>query len=112
MSDEEDINKLFEVMGETQRKIRLPGEGEVLGIVIQMLGYDRARVRCTDGKVRLCRIPGKMKKRIWIREGDAVLIAPWDFQDDRGDIICLQICYNYHYLRFYNSSCSGPCIDH
>lgn len=87
MSDEEDINKLFEVMGETQRKIRLPGEGEVLGIVVQMLGYDRARVRCTDGKVRLCRIPGKMKKRIWIREGDAVLVAPWDFQDDRGDII-------------------------
>jgi translation initiation factor 1A len=29
-----------------------------------------------------------MKKRVWIREDDVVLVAPWDFQTDRrGDII-------------------------
>ena len=28
-----------------------------------------------------------MKKRVWIREGDIVLVAPWDFQDDRADIV-------------------------
>jgi translation initiation factor 1A len=41
-----------------------------------------------DGKERLCRISGKLKRRVWIREGDVVLISPWDFQrDTRGDIV-------------------------
>jgi len=52
----------------------------VLGIVVQMLGYDRMKVKCADGYVRICRIPGKYKKRLWFREGDLVLVAPWDFQ--------------------------------
>jgi len=66
----------------------VPGEGEILGIVEKLLGHDKARVKCLDGKTRLCRIPGRMKKRVWIREGDIVLVAIWDFQPDmRGDII-------------------------
>lgn len=59
----------------------------MLGIVQQLLGYDRVRVLCSDGKIRLCRIPGKMKKRVWVRIGDVVLVAPWDFNPERGDII-------------------------
>jgi len=71
----------------TEHKVRMPMEGEVFGIVIQLLGYDRVRVECDDGYTRVCRIPGKMKKRVWIREGDVVLVAPWDFQfETRGDI--------------------------
>jgi translation initiation factor 1A len=28
-----------------------------------------------------------MKRRAWVREGDVVLVSPWDFQSDkRGDI--------------------------
>ena len=75
---------------EEPEEIPLPGqiEGTMLGIIQQFLGYDRARVLCVDGKVRLCRIPGKLKKRMWMREGDVVLVAPWEFQyDKRGDII-------------------------
>lgn len=64
----------------------LPGEGQLLGIVYKMLGYDRLMVKCEDGKERLCRISGKLKRRVWVREGDVVLISPWDFQDDKGDI--------------------------
>lgn len=40
-----------------------------------------------DGKIRMARIPGKMKKRVWIREGDVVIVVPWDFQDDKSDVI-------------------------
>ena len=32
------------------------------------------------------RIPGKMQKRIWIREDDVVLVEPWDWQDEKADI--------------------------
>ncbi|MDD2665807.1 MAG: translation initiation factor eIF-1A [Methanocellales archaeon] len=58
----------------------------MLGIVEGMLGANRVSVRCLDGKTRLGRIPGKMKKRIWIRNGDVVIIVPWDFQDDKADV--------------------------
>ena len=69
-------------------RVRIPREGEVLGIAVQLLGYDRVRVKCADGYTRLCRIRGTMKKRVWIREADVVLVAPWDFQtEERGDII-------------------------
>ncbi|RLE57647.1 MAG: translation initiation factor eIF-1A [Thermoprotei archaeon] len=69
------------------RRIRLPAEGEMLGKVIQLVGDDRARVFCADGKVRVCRIPGRYRKRMWVREGDIVLVVPWDFQPNRADIV-------------------------
>ncbi|MCS7093645.1 MAG: translation initiation factor eIF-1A [Candidatus Aenigmarchaeota archaeon] len=69
-------------------RIRLPREGEVLGIVDSMLGGDRMKVICDDNKERICRIPGKLRKRVWIRERDLVLIEPWKIQGDkRGDVI-------------------------
>jgi translation initiation factor 1A len=66
----------------------LPSANDVLGVAIKLLGYDRVLVKCQDGHERLCRIRGKMKRRVWIREGDIVLVSPWDFQTDkRGDLI-------------------------
>ncbi len=65
-----------------------PAPGDVLGIAVKLLGFDRVLVKCQDGHERLCRIRGKMKRRVWIREGDVVLVSPWDFQSDkRGDVI-------------------------
>ena len=69
------------------RQVVYPSENDVLGIVQKLLGFDRVLVKCQDGFVRTCRIRGKMKRRTWIREGDVVLISPWDFQsDERGEI--------------------------
>jgi len=71
-----------------EKELRVPMEGEVIGMVVQLLGYDRVKVKCADGKVRVCRIPGRMKKKVWLREGDYVVVAPWDFQSDqRGDVV-------------------------
>ncbi|MHA1593604.1 MAG: translation initiation factor eIF-1A [Candidatus Baldrarchaeia archaeon] len=72
---------------EEVKDVPLPGEGEVLGVVIQMLGANWVRVKCADGYIRDCRIPGRMRKRVWIKEGDIVVVAPWDFQfEKRGDV--------------------------
>jgi translation initiation factor 1A len=65
-----------------------PSAGDVLGVVVKLLGFDRILVKCQDGHERLCRIRGKMKRRVWIRDGDVVLVSPWDFQSDkRGDVV-------------------------
>ena len=77
------------VVSETEiDELHLPQENEVFGVSEKLLGYDRILVRCQDGALRLCRIRGKMKRKVWIRINDIVLVAPWEFQTDkRGDII-------------------------
>jgi translation initiation factor 1A len=75
------------VEGEVQR-LRLPRDREVIGILDQRVGGSRMKVRCMDGKVRLCRIPGKLKRKLWTREGDVLLIEPWEFGgDEKGDVV-------------------------
>ena len=76
------------VGNEDYNAIKIPEANDVVGVVKLMLGGDRMMVTCQDGHERLCRIRGKMKRRMWIRLGDIVLVSPWDFQsDERGDII-------------------------
>jgi len=73
-------------------RVKMPRGKEVLGILEQRLGASRSRVKCFDGKVRICRIPGRLKRTLWVREGDTVLVEPWqEGGDDRGDII-----FKYH----------------
>ncbi len=71
---------------EGRRDLRMPDDDEVFATVTNMLGANRVKVRCADGKERTARIPGRMQKRIWIREGDVVLVEPWDWQDEKADI--------------------------
>ncbi len=63
-----------------------PRKGEMFGIADQIVGGSRIMVVCADGRTRLSRIPGKMKRRMWIREGDLVIISVWEFQEDKADI--------------------------
>jgi translation initiation factor 1A len=73
---------------EELKNMVLPVANDIICVAKKMLGNDRILVSCQDGKERLCRIRGKMKRRMWIRQGDIVLVSPWDFQSDkRGDII-------------------------
>jgi translation initiation factor 1A len=76
------------VISESSIELRTPESHEVLGIAEKLLGYDRIMVKCMDQHTRLCRIRGKMKRRVWIRTNDVVIVSPWDFQSDqRGDIM-------------------------
>jgi len=69
-----------------RKDLRMPDDDEVFATVTDMLGANRVRVRCADGVERTARIPGKMQKRVWIREDDVVLVDPWDWQDEKADI--------------------------
>jgi translation initiation factor 1A len=84
------LKKRKEVLTEEEEiaRIRIPKEGEVLGLVELMLGSDKLRVQCDDSKERIVRIPGKLRKRVWIRVGDIILIQPWKVMTDRrADVI-------------------------
>jgi translation initiation factor 1A len=45
-----------------------------------MLGNGRLEAACFDGKTRLCHIRGKMRKKVWVNQGDIVLIGLRDFE--------------------------------
>lgn len=69
-------------------RVRIPQAKEILGIVQQRLGGSRMRVLCLDGKERICRIPGRLRRALWVRENDVVIVEPWDLGgDEKGDII-------------------------
>lgn len=69
-------------------RIRMPRGSEVFGTVEMMLGGDKLRVKCSDGNTRITRIPGKLRKRVWIRVGDLVLVEPWVTQsNERADVV-------------------------
>ncbi len=73
---------------EEEIRIHMPSRGQTIGVVEALVGGKKMRVRCKDGKTRLCRIPGRFRKRLRIRENDTVLVEMWEIQgDSHGDII-------------------------
>jgi len=69
-------------------RVRIPQGKEVLGVVQQRLGGSRMRVLCLDGKERICRIPGRLRRELWVRENNVVLVEPWELGgDDKGDVV-------------------------
>ena len=69
-------------------RLHTPRGKETYGIIEQRLGGSRMRVKCLDGKNRICRIPGRLTRRLWVREGDVVVVEPWEFGgDEKGDIV-------------------------
>lgn len=88
--DEEELARLESAEGGASTKIRvkMPNSkiNEMFALAEQILGGRRVNVLCADGEMRLARIPGKMRRRQWVREGDLIIVWPWDFQDSKADV--------------------------
>jgi len=69
-------------------RVKTPRERQVLGVIEERLGNRRSKVRCSDGHIRICRIPGRVRQRMWTREGDIVLVEPWTVEETaKGDLL-------------------------
>ena len=68
-------------------RAKLPRGKEVIGIIEQRLGGNKMNVSCLDGKTRNCRVPGRLRRKLWLRPDDVVLIEPWELDDEKGDVI-------------------------
>ena len=88
--DEEELARLMgNVEGESSKiRVKMPNKkvNEMFAIAEQILGGRRVTVLCADGETRMARIPGKMRRRQWVREGDLIIVWPWDFQDSKADV--------------------------
>ena len=74
--------------GEEYIRLPLPKKHkhEMFAIADQLMGGSRINVICEDGRSRMARIPGKMKRRARVRQGDLLIIKPWDIQNEKADI--------------------------
>ena len=65
----------------------LPKKNEVIGVIEQRFGGNKMMVNCLDGKMRNCRVPGRLKRKLWLRPKDVVLVELWELDKEKGDII-------------------------
>ncbi len=87
--DEEYLAELMgSEAGSEKIRVKMPNTkvNEMFAIAEAILGGRRVTVLCADGETRMARIPGKMRRRQWVREGDLLIVWPWDFQDSKADV--------------------------
>ena len=87
-----------------KKKKSKKGTGEVLkrtlvfkddmqeyAVITKMLGDRRLTVMLPDQTETLAIIPGRFRKRCWMRVGDIIVVSHRDFQDGKMDV-----CYKYN----------------
>lgn len=70
-----------------KRELTFKEEGQEYAQVLKMLGNGRLEAMCFDGVKRLGLIRGKLRKKIWINNGDIILVSLREYQDEKGDVI-------------------------
>ena len=70
-----------------KRELTFKEEGQEYAQVLKMLGNGRLEALCFDGEKRLAHIRGKLRKKVWINQGDIILLSLRDYQDEKGDVI-------------------------
>lgn len=82
-------------------RVKMPNRKvlEQFAVVTKMLGVFNIRTMGEDGEERVTRIPGKLKKRVWFREGDLVMIRLWDFQPSKADVVWVYKGAQVEHLR-------------
>jgi translation initiation factor 1A len=68
-------------------RAKLPRGKEVIGIIEERLGGNKMMVNCLDGKSRNCRVPGRLRRKLWLRPADVVIIEPWELDNEKGDVL-------------------------
>ena len=73
---------------EANIRVTLPykPKGEMFAVAETFQGGSRLQLICEDGERRMGRIPGKLRRRMWVRENDLLIVVPWSFQDSIADV--------------------------
>lgn len=73
--------------GGQKRELIYKEEGQEYAQITKMLGNGRIEVSCFDGVKRMGHIRGKLRKKVWMGQGDIILVSLRDFQDDQCDVV-------------------------
>ena len=93
-----------------ERELIFAEHGQIYGQINSLLGDSRCLVDCFDGKQRMGKIRGKLKKKVWMKKGDIILLSTREFQDSKADIIHKYTDKEARNLRLYNEIPSSTVI--
>jgi len=68
-------------------RVKLPRGKEIIGIIEQRVGGNRMMIACLDKISRNCRVPGRLRRKLWLRPGDIVIVEPWELDNEKGDVL-------------------------
>ena len=99
------MNQMDEQQQQEIARIRMPRGKEMFALITSLSGAGNVIVDCEDGKTRVGRIRGKIRKRVWVRLGDLVLVEPWEVQaDERCDVLWKYTRTQANYLKRTNKT--------
>ncbi len=70
-----------------KRALEFKGDLQEYVVMTKMLGDRRIMVKLPDGSEMLAIIPGRFRKRCWMKAGDVLLASYREFQDNKLDIV-------------------------
>lgn len=73
--------------GGQKRELIYKEDGQEYAQITKMLGNGRIEVSCFDGEKRMGHIRGKLRKKVWMAQGDIILVSLRDFQENQCDVI-------------------------
>tara|TARA_R110000744_G_scaffold103156_1_gene197910 strand:- start:918 stop:1247 length:330 start_codon:yes stop_codon:yes gene_type:complete len=83
-----------------KRAGKLPRGDVQFAVIREFNGGSRFVALCQDGNNRMIRIPGKLKRRMWCRVNDLILIKPWIVQGDvKADLVYRYLPAERNWLR-------------
>lgn len=85
----------------TKRELVFKDPDQEYGIVTKLLGNCNMNVECADGQKRIAHVRGAMRKRVWVKVQDTILLSLRDFQDGKADIILVYDNDEVRMLRSY-----------
>ena len=69
------------------RELRMKDESEEYAQIVKILGDGRFQCKCADGIERIAHVRGKMRKRIWLANGDIILVSLREFENEKCDVV-------------------------
>lgn len=70
-----------------KRELIYKEDGQEYAQITKMVGNGRLEVLCFDGIKRTGHIRGKLRKKVWMGQGDIILVSLRDFQDEQCDVV-------------------------
>ncbi|MCX6804126.1 MAG: translation initiation factor eIF-1A [Candidatus Diapherotrites archaeon] len=86
-------------MGYSRMRLPNPDDLEQFAVVTQLMGSNQVKAYCEDGVEKQFRIPGKLMKKVWLRENDIIIVQLWDFQPSKGNVVWRYLGNQVEWLR-------------
>ena len=69
------------------RELRFANESEEYAQITKILGDGRFQCKCADGIDRIAHVRGKFRKRVWLANGDIILVSLREFEPEKCDVV-------------------------